>query len=136
MSRVSIFPIRYSPSKQEIQVVSSITIKINYNPGLAINPKTTLQKPIPPSFAKLYRNLIFNYDQVLQRKYAGREEGYDFMLCIMPDEFILKSFNLTQIGKIKPEHEITLQNLVRLVQIGTNPDIIKESYLKCLQQLG
>jgi hypothetical protein len=87
IARVSIFPIRYSPVKKEIQVVSSITIKINYLAGFSINPKTTPDRPIAPSFAKLYRNFIFNYDQVLQRRYNGMETGYDFMLCIMPDAF-------------------------------------------------
>ncbi|MDZ7625667.1 MAG: C25 family peptidase propeptide domain-containing protein [Ignavibacteriaceae bacterium] len=33
IARISIFPIRYSPSKHEIQAVSSITIKVNYSPG-------------------------------------------------------------------------------------------------------
>ena len=88
IARVSIFPIRYSPAKQEIQAVSSITIKINYTPGPGINPKTTPDKPIAPSFARLYQNFIFNYTEVLQRRYAGLVTGYDFMLCIMPDEFV------------------------------------------------
>lgn len=87
IARVSIFPIRYSPAKKEIQAVTSITIRINYLAGSGINPKTTPDKPIAPSFAKLYRNFIFNYDEVLQRRFAGMETGYDFMLCIMPDEF-------------------------------------------------
>src|SRR4030042_465414 len=87
IARVSIFPVRYSPAKKEIQAVTSITIRINYSAGPGINPKTTPDKPIAPSFAELYRNFIFNYDEVLQRRYAGMEEGYDFMLCIMPDEF-------------------------------------------------
>ncbi len=59
IARVSIFPIRYSPSKKEIQAVSSITIKINYIPGSGINPKTTPNKPIAPSFAKIYQKLYF-----------------------------------------------------------------------------
>lgn len=33
IARISIFPIRYSPAKHEIQAVSSITIKINYTLG-------------------------------------------------------------------------------------------------------
>jgi len=87
IARVSIFPIRYSPAKKEIQAVSSITIRVNYIPGSGINPKTTPQRPIAPSFDKIYRNSIFNYEEVLQRRYGGQVTGYDFMLCIMPDEY-------------------------------------------------
>ena len=76
ITRVSIFPIRYLPAKKEIQAVSSVTVRINYIPGPGINPKTTLQRPIAPSFAKLYRNFIFNYEEVLQRRYNGMEEGH------------------------------------------------------------
>jgi len=85
IARVSIFPIRYSPAKQELEAISSITIRINYGPGLGINPKLSSPKPIAPSFAKLYKSFIFNYDEVLQREYHGDAEGYDVMLCIMPD---------------------------------------------------
>lgn len=87
IARVSIFPIVYSPAKKEIQAVSSITIRVNYRAGLGINPKTTPHRPIAPSFAKLYRRFIFNYEEVLQREYNGMEDGYDFMLCIMPDDY-------------------------------------------------
>ena len=87
IARISIFPIRYLPAKKELQVVSSITIRVNYKLGLGINPKMTPRRPIAPSFAKLYRRFIFNYKEVLQREYNGMEEGYDFMLCIMPDDY-------------------------------------------------
>ena len=128
LSRVAIFPIRYSPSKQEIQAVSSITIKINYSSGSGINPKTTLQKPIAPSFAKLYRNLIFNYDQVLQRKYASREEGYDFMLCIMPDEFAA-SFQTYADWRHKTGTYIHITKFSEIGATGNDPTAVKNHIL-------
>ena len=59
IARVSIFPIRYSPAMREIEVISSITIKVKYGTGDGINPKLTPKKPIAPSFAKIYKSIIF-----------------------------------------------------------------------------
>ncbi len=53
--------------------------------AIGINPKLTAKKPIAPSFDKLYKSFIFNYDEVFQREYYGDELGFDVMLCIMPD---------------------------------------------------
>ena len=87
IARVSLFPVQYVPAKKELQVVSSITVRINYGNGIAVNPKTATKKAIAPSFGKLYRSFIFNYQSVLNRLYDGREDGRELMLCIMPDEF-------------------------------------------------
>ena len=87
IARISIFPIRYSPAKQELEVVSSITVKIKYGNGTGINPKLTAKKPIAPSFAKIYKSVLLNYNEVLERQYNGDVTGYDYMLCIMPDSF-------------------------------------------------
>ena len=128
LARVSIFPIRYSASKHEIQAVTSIIIKVNYTPGLGINPKTTLQKPIAPSFAKLYGNLIFNYKEVLQRRYAGMETGYDFMLCIMPDD-LYNSFQVYAAWKNKTG---TFIHSTKFSEIGAsvnNPTAIRDHVL-------
>jgi len=59
--RVSVFPVRYNPAKKELQVVSSITVRVNYGTGEVLNPKTSSDKGISPSFGKLYRSFIFNY---------------------------------------------------------------------------
>jgi len=128
LARVSIFPLRYSPSKQEVQVVSSITIKINYTPGSGINPKTTLQKPIAPSFAKLYRNFIFNYDQVLQRRYNSMETGHDIMMCIMPDIYV-EEFQPYAEWKHKSGTEIIVTKFSEIGANQSNPDIIKNYIL-------
>ncbi len=85
--RLSIFPIRYSPARQQIEALTSITVKIKYGSGKGVNPKLTPDRPIAPSFAKIYKSMIFNYKEVLDREYNGREDGYDIMLCIMPDSF-------------------------------------------------
>jgi len=88
IARVSFFPVRYVPAKKELQAVSSITIRINYGTGKVVNPKTTSKKAIAPSFAKLYRSFIFNYQNVLDKLYDGKETGREVMLCIMPDQFV------------------------------------------------
>jgi hypothetical protein len=128
LARVSIFPIRYSPSKHEIQVVTSITIKVNYTPGSGINPKTTLQKPIAPSFAKLYEDFIFNYDEVLQRRYGAMTEGHDIMLCIMPDMYV-EEFQPYGEWKHKSGTEIIVTKFSEIGANQTNPDIIKNYIL-------
>lgn len=87
ITRVSVFPMQYIPAKKELRVVSSITVRINYGPGKVVNPKTTTKKPIARSFGDLYRPFIFNYQNVLDKIYGGKEEGHELMLCIMPDEF-------------------------------------------------
>ncbi|NWG28303.1 MAG: T9SS type A sorting domain-containing protein [Ignavibacteriaceae bacterium] len=128
IARVSIFPIRYSPARKEIQAVTSITIKINYTPGSGINPKTTLDRPIAPSFAKLYRNFIFNYEEVLQRKYNGMESGYDFMLCIMPDEFV-NSFQAYAAWRQKTGTYIHITKFSEIGATGNNPTAVKDHIL-------
>lgn len=87
--RVSIFPIRYSLSKNEIEAFSSVTVKINYLPGNGANIKTTPQRKIASSFDKIYKTMIFNYDEVIRSRYGiGDETANDLMLCIMPDSYV------------------------------------------------
>jgi hypothetical protein len=128
IARVSIFPLRYSPAKQEIEAYSSITIRINYGPGFGINPKLSPKKPIAPSFAKLYKSFIFNYDEVLQREYYGDEEGHDVMLCIMPD-FLEPDFQTYAAWK----HKIgTYTHVTKFSEIGAsanNPNAVKNHIL-------
>ena len=126
--RVSIFPIRYLPAKKEIEAVSSITIRVNYIPGSGINPKTISLKPIAPSFAKLYRNFIFNYDEVLQRRYGGREIGYDYMLCIMPDDFVT-SFQTYADWRHKAGTYVHITKFSDIGATGNNPTAVKNHIL-------
>ena len=128
ITRVSIFPIRYSPAKQEIEAVSSITVRIKYGGGLGSNPKLTPNKPIAPSFAKLYKSIIFNYNEVLQREYNGREDGYDLMLCIMPDSFAT-TFQQYADWNHKTGTYIHVTKFSEIGASGTNPTAVKNHIL-------
>ncbi len=66
IARVSINPVRYIPAEKTLEVVSSITIRVNYGQGEVINPKTKSKKAIAPSFGKLYQSFIFNYQDELE----------------------------------------------------------------------
>lgn len=116
LARLSIFPIRYSPGKREVQAISSITVRINFGPGIGINPKLTSHMPIAPSFDKVYRSLIFNYDEVLQQRYNGMVEGHDYMLCIMPDMYV-EEFQLYADWKNQSGTEI---KVTKFSEIGAN----------------
>ncbi|MBK9097235.1 MAG: T9SS type A sorting domain-containing protein [bacterium] len=128
IARISIFPIRYSPSKHEIHAVSSITIKVNYQSGPGLNAKMTLPKPIAPAFAKLYRKYILNYDEILQRRYSGMENGHDIMLCIMPDIYV-EEFQPYAEWKHKSGTEIYITKFSEIGANQSNPDIIKNYIL-------
>ena len=128
LTRVAIFPIRYSPAKKEIEVIKSITVKIKYGGGLGINPKLNSKKPIAPSFAKLYRSIIFNYKEVLQREYGGVETGYDVMICIMPDSFAT-NFQTYADWNHKTGTFIHITKFSEIGASGSNPTPIKDYLL-------
>ncbi len=124
ISRISVYPIRYIPAKRELQAVSSITIRVNYGRGEVINPKTTPKKRIAPSFAKLYRSFIFNYQNVLDNLYGGKEDGHEVMLCIMPDAFV-SSFQIYADWKRQSGTDIHVTKFSDIGANASNPDIIK-----------
>lgn len=124
VARVAVYPIRYNAAKQQLQVVSSLTIKINYGSGEVINPKTAPKKPIAPSFGKLYRSFIFNYESVLDNFYGGKEEGHELMLCIMPDA-LLASFQVYADWKRQSGTDIHITSFSDIGANANNPDIIK-----------
>jgi Peptidase family C25/Propeptide_C25/FlgD Ig-like domain len=126
IARISVFPIRYFAAKNEIEVLSSITVRVNYLKGdQVINPKTSAPKPIAPSFAKLYRSFIFNYQDVLDRTYNGQETGHDVMLCIMPDEFA-ESFQSYAQWKNRSGTEIRITKFSDIGANANNPITIKD----------
>ncbi|HSD62154.1 MAG TPA: C25 family cysteine peptidase [Ignavibacteriaceae bacterium] len=132
IARVSVFPIRYIPARHEIEAISSITIRVRYISGIGLNPKTTPHRPIAPSFAKLYRSFIFNYNEVLQRDYGGRETGEDLMLCITPDNF----YNAFMPYADWKQKSGTLMHVTKFSEIGANasdPTIIKNFILGAYQ---
>ena len=124
ITRVSVFPLRYIPAKKELQAVSSITIRINYGTGEVINPKTSAKKPIAPSFGKIYQSFIFNYQNVLNKYYGGKEEGHELMLCIMPDMFVA-SFQGYADWKRQSGIDIHVTKFSDIGANPTDPSIIK-----------
>ncbi len=124
IARVSVFPLRYIAAKKQMQAISSITVRIKYGPGDVINPKTTVKKHIAPSFGKLYKQFIFNYQSVLNQYYNGKEDGHELMLCIMPDEFTA-SFQVYADWKRQSGIDIHVTKFSDIGANTTNPDIIK-----------
>ena len=125
IARVSVFPIRYIASKNELQAVSSITVRVKYGTENVINPKTTPKKKIAPSFGKIYKSFIFNYKNVLEKQYGGKEEGHEVMLCIMPDEFI-ESFQVYADWKRESGTDIHVTKFSDIGANAYNPNIIKD----------
>ena len=132
IARISIFPIKYSPERHELSVVSSITVRIRYISGNGLNPKTTPHHPIPHSFGKLYRSFLFNYGEVLQRDYLGLENGEEHMLCIMPDAFV-PTFQTFADWKRKSGVRITITKFSDIGANQSNPDIIKAHILSAYE---
>ncbi len=124
IARLSVYPMRYNPATKELQVVSSVTVKISYGKGEVINPKTSPRRPIVPSYGKIYAGAIFNYKEVLNRVYDGREEGHDLMLCIMPDEFV-ESFQVYADWNRQTGTDIHITSFSDIGANSSNPDIIK-----------
>jgi len=130
IARVSVFPVRYIPAKKELQVVSSITVRINYGKGAVVNPRTTANKGIAPSFGKQYRSLIFNYQEVLNRLYGGREEAREVLLCIMPDIFV-NSFQVYATWKRQSGYDVHVTKFSDIGANANNPDIVKSYIADC-----
>jgi hypothetical protein len=124
IARVSVYPVRYNPARKELQVVSTVTIRVKYGNGKVVNPRTTPQRPIAPSFAKLYRSNIFNYQEVLDQQYGGREDGHDLLLAIMPDEFY-DSFQIYAEWKRQSGTDIHVTKFFDIGGNTNNPDVIK-----------
>lgn len=125
IARLSIFPLRYVPDRNEIHAVSSITVRINYGKGEVVNPKTTSKKAIAPSFAKLYRSFIFNYENVLNTHYNGNETGREVMLCIMPDNFV-NTFQSYAEWKRQSGTDVHITKFSDIGANANNPTIIKD----------
>ena len=125
IARVSVFPVRYNPANKELQVVSSITIRVNYGPGEVINPKTAPKRPIAPSFGKLYRSFLFNYESVLNKNYSGKEEGHELMLCIMDDMFV-ESFQEYAEWNRQTGTDVHVTAFSDINANANNPDIIRD----------
>jgi hypothetical protein len=125
IARIAVYPVHYIAATKELQVLSSITVRVNYGRGEVINPKTTPKKAIAPSFGQIYRSSILNYQHILESYYGGREEGREVILCIMPDIFT-ESFQVYADWKRQSGIDV---HITKFTDIGANandPDIIKE----------
>ncbi len=125
ITRLVVSPIRYNPVKKELEVISSITVKLKYdNEKTAINPKTASKRAIAPSFAKLYKNSILNYEDVVQTQYSTLDEGHDLMLCIVPDE-LYEDFVPYANWKRKTGIDIHITKFSDIGATSSNPITIK-----------
>ena len=124
IARVSVYPVKYIASKQELQVAESVTVKVSYGKGPVVNPKNSSRKKIAPSFGKIYRSTILNYEEMLQSQYRGVEEGHDVMLCIMPDNFVT-SFQVYANWKRQSGIDIHITKFSDIGANATNPTPIK-----------
>lgn len=124
IARVCFYPIRYNPSKKELEVVSSMTVRINYGKGKSENIRTTEKREIAPSFGTIYRSMLLNYQSVLDREYGGKEAGHDLMLCIMPDVFVA-SFTPYAEWKRKSGIDIKITKFSDIGATSSNPVTIK-----------
>jgi hypothetical protein len=132
ISRLSVFPVQYFPEKSEIQVFSSITVKVKFDGKEVINPKTTPKRSISPSFAQLYRSFIFNYQDVLDKQYNGKEDGREVMLCIMPDVFV-ESFQVYADWKRQSGIDIHITTFSDIGATASNPNTIKNHITEAYQ---
>lgn len=121
--RLAVYPIRYVASKKELQVTSSITVKIKYSQDNVVNPKTTPTKSIAPSFDKIYQSFIFNYKSALSKFNYGTKDGRDVMLCIMPDAFVTE-FQPYADWKRKSGIDIHITKFSDIGATSTNPTTI------------
>ncbi len=125
IARVAAYPVKYNASLKELEVTEEMTIKVNYLPGQAKNPKKIRSRGIAPSYGKLYRGFIFNYESVLKRKFNGEEGAYDVMLVIMPDEY----YDTFQPYAEWRNRAGTKIRITKFSEIGANsgtPEIVKE----------
>lgn len=124
IARLTVHPVRYVAAKNELHVASSLTVRVKYEQGMAVNPKLTPRKPIAPSFAPLYRAAIFNYESVLDREYSGMETGRDVLLCIVPDAYY-NSLLPFATWRNKTGTQVVVTKFSDIGANATNPDIIK-----------
>ena len=131
--RLSVYPIRYIASKKELQVTSSITVKIKYSSDNVINPKTKQTTSIAPSFAKIYESFIFNYKSALSKLNLEDKIGKDVILCIMPDAYV-NDFQPFADWKRKSGVDVIITKFSDIGATSTNPTIIK-NYIASIYHL-
>ena len=71
-----------------------------------------------------------NYREVLNREYAGLENGRDVLLCIVPDTFAT-AFKPYAEWKHKTGTYVKVTKFSEIGANSTNPDIIKNYIAQC-----
>ncbi len=130
VARVAIYPVRYVPKSKQLEVSSSMTIRVTYGGGEGTNPRTAPRRAIPPSFGSIYRHTLLNYERVLNRLYGGMELGREVMLCILPDTFAT-TFKTYAEWKHKTGTFVIVTKFSQIGANSTNPDIIKNYIAQC-----
>jgi hypothetical protein len=128
--RVAIYPVQYTPVTQELQVASSITVRLSYGSGGGINPRTSPKRAIPPSFGAVYRSSLLNYQNVLDREFGGLEIGREVLLMIVPDTFATP-FQPYRLWKHKTGTYVRFTKFSQIGANSSNPDIIKNYIAQC-----
>ncbi|MDM7914042.1 MAG: C25 family cysteine peptidase, partial [Candidatus Eisenbacteria bacterium] len=59
-------PVRYDPSRQSLSVASTIRVEVSFQGSSEENVKTRHHRSIPPSFARMYQELVINHEQALR----------------------------------------------------------------------
>jgi hypothetical protein len=126
MTRVAIYPVQYKPETQQLSVVTSMTVRVRYNQGAGVNPKTRITRAIPRSFGQVYRHTMLNYSSVLDREFGGLETGREVLLCILPDTFAT-SFAPYAAWKHKTGTFVKVVKFSQMNANSTNPTIIRDS---------
>jgi hypothetical protein len=123
--RLAVFPVRYIASKKELQVTTSVTVKLTYSSENVVNPKTKKTKSIAPSFVKIYESFIFNYKSALSKLNLKDTTGRDVMLCIMPDAYA-RDFQPYADWKRKGGIDIHITKFSDIGATSTNPTLIRD----------
>jgi hypothetical protein len=130
VARVAIYPVRYVAGTKEVQITSSVTVRIRYGGGIGSNPKTRAKGAIARSFGAVYRSSLINYQNVLEREYGGLETGREVLLCIVPDTFAA-AFKPYAEWKHKTGTYVQVTKFSEIGANSSNPDIIKNYVAQC-----
>jgi hypothetical protein len=109
---ITFSPVRYDPSRDVIEVASRITVTVRFAGVDLRNAKTHHHDAIPPSFDRLYRNLVVNYE--------GPREGQS----VSPGSYVL----------ICPNNQSVVDALQPLVEWRTRKGF--EVYLATTAETG
>ncbi len=126
IARLSVFPFKYNPVTKQLEVITSLKIKITYDSKESINEKNDLRNiAISPTFDRLYRSVIFNYDEALALSGKTVKGGKDLMLCIMQDVFY-DSFQRYAEWKRKTGIDVHVTKFSEIGATANTPEVVKE----------